>query len=750
MTRTENALTKNKSAVILEWLFLVTIGVYLICLCVYNSTYVLPTYTFPDRPFFRLVLCVAAVLSLGKMILSGLWNIKTGLLALTAVSFFLAYRTGRELFLLMIPVLTAGTVGVDYRRILKVYVAAVGSFLAITILCAFTGVIPNIVYAGSGRFRSSWGIAYPTDLASLVLFFVMMLWLAWKDMPDGLAMLTALLALWISLSITESRTSAMSGLLFLMMILCRLIICRAGFRKKRVSKADKGIQILLVFSFILFAAVFWGVLVLFVRESQSAIVFDRVFSGRLAMTSMVLHDQGISAFGSNYPQVGLGGTTIQARTYYFLDSSYAMLLIRYGWVLSVITTVIWTGLGMRAYRAGDRKLLCVMTVIAFHALSEHHFLDIQYNVLLMLSFAMIPLQKDPIARENRITERIREKWAAICCGAVLLFTSVLAAPPGLNRLRTVFDIWGTDSSWGEIRAILWCAALLLAAGTAAGILCLLALRLQKCQTMSREALAVLALSLTVLIGMIMTDSHTIRLADESGPIVPEKAEALERILDSASGKVVVIEKPELIHLHYPQISRSIWYGQDLAREKRTSVVVNLGEDNIAFSKKGFQFTQISPDEAIFSNDPSAIMGLTEAGYEWADYDDAVREVDLKELAKFNGLDVTEQGSIVLKNGKRLNHGPYLDVYTGTYQVTFDLKSDTGTELGEPLCSVYVVTLDGKSLAENTIEAENLNPDGTCSVDVAFKTTDIRYLQFPVFPAAGQNIEVTGIHYQRIG
>ena len=750
MTRTENALTKNKSAAILERLLLFTVGVYLLCLCVYNSTYVLPTYTFPDRPIFRLILCVAAVLGLGKLILSGLWSIRTGVLALTAVVFFLAYRTGRELFLLMIPVLMVGTAGMDYRRILKVYVAAVGSFLALTILCSFTGVIPNIVYVGSGRFRSSWGIAFPTDFAALVLFLALMLWLAWEKMPDGLAALSTLPALWIAIAITESRTSAMSCLLFLVIILWRLLSGQQGLGKKRLSKADKGLQILLVFSFILFAAAFWGVLVLFARKSQAAIVFDRVFSGRFAMTLMVLRDQGISAFGSNFPQVGLGGTTIQARTYYFLDSSYAMLLIRYGWVLSVITTVIWTGMGMRAYRAGDRKLLGAMTVIAFHAMSEHHFLDIQYNVLLVLPFAAIPLQKEAVVEEHSLSKWIRKNRGVICFVAVLAAAATLTAPLGLSRLRTVFDIRGTDSSWGELRAVLWCAALMLAAGTTAVMLCLLVSRFQKRKRLGRETLIVFALSLTVLIGMILTDSHTIRLADKPGLILSEKAEALERILDSASGKVVANEKPELIHRHYPGLSRSIWYGQDLAREKRTSVVVNLREDNIAFSKQGFQFTQISPDEAIYSNDPSAVEGLTEAGYEWTAYDAAVREVDLKELAQFNGLDVTEQGSIALKNGQKLRHGPYLDFYTGTYRVTFDLKSDTGVKSNEALGSVYVVTLDGKSLAENTIEPEKLNEDGTCSVEVDFRTTDIRYLQFPVFPDAEYTIEVTGIHYQRIG
>ena len=750
MTRTESALTKNKSAVILEWLFLFVTGIYLVCQCIYQSTYVLPTYTFPDRPVFQLILCTAAALALGKTILTGLRNIRTALLALTAVVFFLAYRTGRELFLLMIPVLMAGTAGMDYRKTLKVYAVAVGSFLAVTILCSFTGVIPNIIFAGSGHFRSSWGIAYPTDFASLVLFFVMMLWLAWEEMPAGLAVLSAALSLWIALSIAESRTSSLCGLLFLAFILYHLGSGHLKPAKSSRSKLGNGIQFLMAFSFVIFAAAYFLAVLLYAKGTKIGVALDRLFSYRLYLTLMILRDQGISAFGSNYPQVGLGGITIQSEAYYFLDSSYAMLLIRYGWMSFLTTAVLWTAMGMRAYRAGERKLLCVMTVIAFHAMSEHHFPDVQYNMLLALPFAAIPLQKDPIAGEKRISERIRENWAAICCGAALLLTIILAAPSGLSRLRTVFDIWGTDSSRGELRAVLWCAILLLAVGTAAGTLCRLVSRVQKRQRQSRKILAVLTLSVTVLIGMILTDSSVIRLADESGQIAPEKAEALELLLNSASGKVVANKEPELMRRHYPGISRAVWYGQELARQQNLSVIVSLEEEGIVFSRQGFQFTQIGPDEAIYSDDPSAIKALAEAGYEWTAYDAAVREVDLKALAEFNELEPTERGSLVLKDGERLSHGPYLDFYSGTYRVTFELKSDTCTEPGEPLCSVYVVTLEGKSMAETTIGAEELNHNGSCSAELVFDTSNIRYLQFPVFPAAGQTIEVTGIHYQRIG
>ncbi|MBR3165641.1 MAG: hypothetical protein IKF16_05675, partial [Lachnospiraceae bacterium] len=440
----------------------------------------------------------------------------------------------------------------------------------------------------------------------------------------------------------------------------------------------------------------------------------------------------------------------ETEAYYFLDSSYAMLLIRYGWIPFATAAALWTGMGLRARRAGDQKLLCIMTVIAFHAMSEHHFPDVQYNMLLILPFASISQQEGLLKTDSKFAERLREKRTVICCIAGLLMAAFLAAPPVLDRLRTVFDLVGTESGLGEILAVLWCAVLLLAAGTTGWLLCLQAERLQKRQGWNKKTLAGLALGLAVLLGMMLVDSLVIRQADESGQINPEKAEALGQLLEAASGKVVVNREPELMHRHFPGISRSVWYGRDLARQGNTSVVVDLEEDNIAFPRMGFRFSQISTDDAVYSNDPSVIEGLAKAGYQWTAYDAAVREVDLGAFAEFNELSLTEEGSVVLENGKKLNHGPYLDFYAGTYRVTFDLKADGRTESDEPLCSLYVATLEGHSLAEKSVGMENMSPNGTCSAELVFETSDIRYLQFPVFPAAGQTVEVSGIRFQRIG
>ncbi len=760
MRQKENKLTNNRLLELLEWMYLLMTGIYLLCQCVYNSTYVLPCYTFPGRNCFFWILVISSVPVLLKTVLSA--ERTAGLLILAAISAvcFLAYRTGRELFLLMIPVLSAGAARMDYRKLLKVYTAAVGSFLAVTILCAFSGVITNFAHAGGDRFRSSWGIAYPTDLASLVLFLVMTLWLAWENMPESLASIGALVSLWISLSVAGSRTGALCSLILLGFVLLQAVSRRRRNREGRQKGPGRIFPGALSFSFLFFAAFYLAAILLYAGGTDLGKTLDVLFSYRLQLTLKIFQDQGLHAFGSNYAAVGLGGVMIQSEPYYFLDSSYPLLLIRYGWVLSLTLMALWTLMGLRAYRAEDQKFLYVMTVIAFHALSEHHFLEVQYNILLILPFAAFPGCDGDTANTESDRAGIKRHWAIIACAAAEILAAALAFPFALSRLHTVFDLWGTDSGCGELKAVVWCVLLLAAAVLFGVSLCLLAEKIQNRQTTGWKTPLLAALGLTILIGGVLTDSHVICTAESKDWILPEEIQACELLAAAAEGKVYADDKPELMCRRFPGFSRSLLYGQDLARLKDISVVVKLREDRIAFEIMGFQFMQISAEHAVYSNDLSVIEAMETAGRSWAAYDTAVRDVSLQELTAFNDFELNDRGGISLENGERLLHGPYLDFYAGTYEVCFDLKRETDSENitsedsmsepGETVCAVYVSSHDGKTvLAHKTVDASDFESDGTAATKLTFETEGIRFLQFPVFPAEGRSLEVTGIHYRRI-
>ena len=94
-------------------------------------------------------------------------------------------------------------------------------------------------------------------------------------------------------------------------------------------------------------------------------------------------------------------------------------------------------MGIRMYRAGNRKVLYVMAVIAFHAMSEHHFLDVQYNILLILPFAAFTRCDGRESKPKLDTTENKNHWAVRVCVLAEILLAVFAMPWILSRLHTV-------------------------------------------------------------------------------------------------------------------------------------------------------------------------------------------------------------------------------------------------------------------------------------------------------------------------
>ena len=572
---------------LVDWAFLLLTGIYILCQCIYNSTYVLPAYTFPDRNWFLFLFYLCVIVVLARTLLSGEWKKRLPAAGIIAVIYFLSYRTGRELFLLMIPVLTVGAMGMDYRRVLKVYVIAVGSFLAVTVLCAFTGVILNIVHYRDGHLRSSWGIAYETDFASLVLFFVLILWIALKKVPDVAIIAAALLSFVISYVIAESRTSELSSLFLLFFVL--LYLASGWMRQKKTIAREsesilaKAFHLLLIISFIVFAIVFFAALAAFARGGEIGLRLDGILSNRLVQTLEVYQDQGIHPFGSSYSPVGRGGSAVQPDIIYFIDSSYPLILIRYGWVLFAAVAGLWTWMGYKADRAGQTKLLYGMVIAAFHALSEHHFLDIQYNILLIMPFTALTCARKKELEREKDRQVSSGRWSKTVAMLLALTVLCCTAPAGLSRLRTVFFVWGVASVEEELRAIAWIVLIVVAiSGFLFGSIRLASGMKHHDHPIGKTILLPI-ISFSVLLGIAAVDSRTIHsAAGRFTEIIEKESVPLQTMIASAEGKVYVEDAPELYRVHFPEISRSAWQGDDLARLRNASVVVNTDEDRPRF------------------------------------------------------------------------------------------------------------------------------------------------------------------------
>ena len=73
--------------------------------------------------------------------------------------------------------------------------------------------------------------------------------------------------------------------------------------------------------------------------------------------------------------------------YEFLDSSYARVLLMYGWVafLLIIGLMVWSQ--YRLYKRKQTLRMYLLAVLSLHFMMEHHILEPAYNIFLLLPFA---------------------------------------------------------------------------------------------------------------------------------------------------------------------------------------------------------------------------------------------------------------------------------------------------------------------------------------------------------------------------
>ena len=85
----------------------------------------------------------------------------------------------------------------------------------------------------------------------------------------------------------------------------------------------------------------------------------------------------------------------------WLDSSYMILLIRYGLIAYLVYSALYF-LGMRrVQKTGNVMLLGILTIIAVHAAMEPTLFDLRYCFLPIVMFAALPSpEKSEIASHN--------------------------------------------------------------------------------------------------------------------------------------------------------------------------------------------------------------------------------------------------------------------------------------------------------------------------------------------------------------
>lgn len=673
-----------------------------------------------------------------------------------AIVCVLCYHSMHSGYLLLLGAAAVGSVGISYQKLLKTYLLSAGVVLAVTVLAALGGFITNYVQLKEGHLRSSWGTGYPTDFASWVLYTMMFLWLSLRRCPRILQPVFACVSFLIACFIAYAVNSVVCSALFFTAIL--VIIGKDRIALPGVMKRmSRG---LLIGAFPIMGAVMFTLMGLYFHKNTLAYTFDSFLHSRVSLAAAAFQEYGITAFGKAFEMYGFGFSQYAPSSYNFVDSSYPLILLRYGAVFLAVAAVLWMSSTARALRKKNWKLALVLALIAVHGFMEHHFTELNFNILLLAAFSDVswtPEKECTLAEEKEQLLNILVRHLPSLC--VLALTCLLA-PSILAVARTLAqaDHWNAGGMEGYT--------------VIAGILCLLIAfcfllgsldaiwNLQRHKDRAniaawrktyRRPVLGLCIGLSVLAIYGGWGFSAIRYLEKQLTVATsDEDRVLSMILNHAEGKVYSNELPALFTASYPKIRSSIFSGDELARYASATVITDHDDDSNCLVRKGFLFGEISDRYAFYTNDDAVIEAFRKSGRMLKGYYSAERKVDLNSLAEGNGLPCDTEG-VLLQAGDSMDHGNAIGLYSGSYTARYELRLAENKGIPSGVAEQVLrlaVKDDDRTLAEKVVTAADFDQKGECSVELTYTTAETSQAAFLADCTGQDPVVLRAITYQK--
>lgn len=290
---------------------------------------------------------------------------------------------------------------VPFRKILQVYLLINITVMGLAFFASLLGVIENLAYTSSEteRLRYSFGCGYTTDFAAHIFYMILTAFYLYHEqlrwyhyvgtcIIDGLVFyfchakldttciilvvvffggyqISQLLSRREQVTVTDIATGRNISKVNLFKK------TRAYYKYKEIWKrlALGSLPVLGLFMYFLSAS--------YRTDNETMVALDEFTTSRLSLAYKGLKQYGISLFGKNVPMEGMGGSLKHTKPYFFIDSSYLFILLRYGLLFLCMVFVIY---GVICYKhREDTALMLVIVVLAISSSIDHHLLEEAYN-----------------------------------------------------------------------------------------------------------------------------------------------------------------------------------------------------------------------------------------------------------------------------------------------------------------------------------------------------------------------------------
>ncbi len=659
------------------------------------------------------------------------------------------YLAGNYQFILFISAIMIALYDINYDKIISMQLFSVGFIILIAVLASQLGIIMNTCFVTdkAAGLRNSCGFVYPTVFASVILYFCLFLWIKKKKCSDWLMIIPGLLSFYVSYFVASSRTSALCSLVFTVLIviynLCKLL--------PQDNHVIKVIQKLFVFvlylSFVIFAIITLVTSLMYFYQMPIANQIDALMSNRVSLAVRGAEKYGILPFGSNFELIGGSASWAQ---YNFIDNSYALMVIRYGWVYFIMVAYLWFMTMRKVVKSGNYKMAIVMGIIAFHCLSEQYYTEINFNLFLVLPFAKFMNKKDD---EVSIIDNV----SVILTSIIVVILGLVCLPSVFSYLRTFISVTNlTNANRYQQYVCIFVLGLVvvLLCGFVYAIYSIILSINKKEHNTKTIIILVSCLFLSFILPQYKDTIFQINY-DEYLEIFQTEEELIDTIKQAKNGNLYSLDAPEYYNRYFKGFSTNIMYGEEIANEKNATVVTDINFDSDGYIHNGFRWMQISDRHAIYTNDSDVINALESRGYQLDMIYSKENMIDIVGLGTMNGIISNDSNQLIIEsNHTSISTSPYIYLHAHNYAFTFNMSglgSVTGESISpdQPFAKLRFAYADEDSVFSDIDIYPAFDENGNYNCEVQIYSYRASNIYFTLEPMNNSSFWLNSITYKKV-
>ena len=314
--------------------------------------------------------------------------------------FSIAYFISGYNMLILLLLFIVGAKNVQFKSIVNTYLIVGITIVILAMISAKLGIIEHIIYLREGKFRYSFGSIYATDFASGVFFIIISyFYTRYKKLTIFEIIGFVLLGIF-TWYYCDARLDSLSIFAVSIFAFFTILLRLKKINLNNVVKIKNTfIKFTLKMAIPLSALVSIIVTNIYDSSNEFMVHLNQFLNNRLIMGKKGIVDYGFNLFGQKIDMIGNGGTNGSISNYFFIDSSYLHIALRYGLLVLIILCLYYFTFMKYCINNGQILLPIIIIFIGANSMIAHHLIDLAYNPFILVFFADIGINN-----KNRVLE----------------------------------------------------------------------------------------------------------------------------------------------------------------------------------------------------------------------------------------------------------------------------------------------------------------------------------------------------------